>query len=117
MALSVLRAVSKEAELEPTLQGTSAFSPARQQFRNVRPTVSQQAVRLAHNAVLLQSPAALFYCWVQVVVPALAALLPISGVQVFGNERPALSAIPLNKLCDLHRKCHCMSVKTFLAIF
>lgn len=80
------------------------YLPAGQQFGDVGPAVSQQPVGLTDDAVLLQRPAALLHRRVQVVVPAFAALLPVTTVQVFGNERPALHAVLLNKVNDLHRK-------------
>lgn len=80
------------------------YVPAGQEFGDVGPAVSQQSVDLTDDTVLLQRPAALLHRRVQVVVPALAALLPVTTVQVFGNKRPALHTVLLNQINDLHRK-------------
>lgn len=61
-------------------------------------------MRLVDYSVFLLRPGSLLNLWVQVVVPALAALLPIPGVQVFGDQRPAFHAVLLHQLSDLHRK-------------
>lgn len=78
--------------------------PAGQQLGDVGPAVPQLPVGLTDDAVLLQRPAALLHRRVQVVVPALTALLPITAVQVSGNERPALHTVRLNQINDLRRK-------------
>lgn len=80
------------------------YVPARQQLGDVCPTVSQQSVGLTDDVVLLQRPATLLHCRVQMVVPALAALLPITTVQVLGDERPALHTVLVNQIDDLRRK-------------
>lgn len=78
--------------------------PAGQQFGDVGPAVSQLSVGLTDDVVLVQHPLALLHRRVQVVVPALAALLPVTTLQVFGDERPALHAVLLNEINGLHRK-------------
>ena len=62
----------------------AAYIPAGQQFGDVGPAVSQQPVGLTDDAVLLWRPAALLHRWVQVVVPALAALLADTPLKVLG---------------------------------
>ena len=55
---------------------THTDGPAREQFGHVGPAVSQPSMDLTDDVVLTQRPAALLHRRVQVVVPALAALLP-----------------------------------------
>lgn len=78
--------------------------PAGQQLGDVRPAVSQLSVGLTDHDVLVQRPLAFLHCWVQVIVPALTALLPVTTLQVFGDYRPALHAVLLNESEDLSRK-------------
>lgn len=78
-------------------------SPARQHLGNLGPAVAQHFVGLADDAVLLLRPAGLLHLGVEVVVPALPALLPQPALQVLGDERPLLRAILLNQLNDLER--------------
>lgn len=80
------------------------YLPARQHFGDVGPAVSQESVGLTDDAVFLQSPAALLHHGIEVVVPSLAALLPVPTVQVFGDERPALHTVFMDQLYHLHRK-------------
>lgn len=56
---------------------------------------------LADYAIFLLGPAGLLYLRVEVIVPALTALLPQPALQVFGNQRPLFGAILLDQLNDL----------------
>lgn len=78
--------------------------PAGQQLGHVGPAVSQESVGLTDDAVFLQSPAALLHHGIEVVVPSLAALLPVPTVQVLGDERPALHAVFMDQFYHLPRK-------------
>ena len=49
-------------------------------------------MRVYDRLVLFRCPFVLFYVWVQVVVPALAALLPDAAGQGLSNVAPVLSA-------------------------
>lgn len=57
---------------------------------------------LVDDPVLLLGPGGLLHLWVQVVVPALAALLADTTLQVLGDHRPALGAVLLNQLDHLN---------------
>ena len=59
---------------------------------------------LADDAVLLLRPAGLLHLGVEVVVPALTALLAQPALQVLGNQRPLLRAVLLDQLDDLEVK-------------
>ena len=50
--------------------------PPRQQLGNLRPTIPQDLVGLKNDAILLLCPRGLLHLRVQVVMPALPALLP-----------------------------------------
>lgn len=76
-------------------------SPPRQHLGDLSPAVAQHLVGLTDDAVLLLSPAGLLYLRVQVVVPALTALLPQPALQVLGNKGPMLCAVLLDQLDDL----------------
>lgn len=76
-------------------------SPAREQLGDFGPAVAQLLVRLVDNAVLLLGPRRLLHLRVEVVVPALAALLADAALQVLGDHRPALGAVLLDQLDDL----------------
>jgi hypothetical protein len=62
-------------------------------------------VGFTNYAVLLLSPTRFFHFRVEVVVPALTALLPQPALQVLGNQRPMLCAILLDQLNDLGKEC------------
>lgn len=57
---------------------------------------------LVDDPVLLLGPGGLLHLWVQVVVPAFAALLADATLQVLGDHRPALGAVLLNQLDHLN---------------
>lgn len=59
---------------------------------------------LTDDQILLPRPAALLHRRVQVVVPALATLLPATTAQVFGDKRPALHTVLMDQRDQLHRK-------------
>lgn len=88
-------------------------SPAREKLGDFSPAVSQLLVRLVDDPVFLLSPGRLLHLWVEVVVPALAALLADTPLQVLGDHRPALGSILLDQLdhlvggrgCELEREC------------
>lgn len=83
-------------------------SPAREQLSDFGPAVAQLLVCLVDDSVLLLGPRSLLHLWVQVVVPALAALLADTPLQVLGYHRPALGSILLNQL--YHLGCMCVFV-------
>lgn len=83
-------------------------SPAGEQLCDFGPAVAQLLVRLVDDAVLLLSPRGLLHLRVQVVVPALAALLANSPLQVLGDHRPALGSILLHQLDHLGWPCLCV---------
>lgn len=58
-------------------------------------------MRLVDDAVLLLGPGRLLHLRVEVVVPALAALLADAALQVLGDHRPALGAVLLDQLDHL----------------
>lgn len=60
---------------------------------------------LVDDPVLLLSPRCLLHLWVQVVVPALTALLADTPLQVLGDDRPALGSILLDQLDHLGWAC------------
>ncbi len=55
-------------------------------------------VSIINDSVLLFSPRRLFDVWIQMVVPALTALLANSSLQVFGNQCPTLRPVLLDQL-------------------
>ena len=59
---------------------------------------------LTDDAVLLLCPAGLLHLRVEVVVPALTALLAQPAFQVLGDQRPLLRAVLLDQLDDLGGK-------------
>lgn len=79
--------------------------PPRQQLGDIRPAVSQHSLGLTDDAVFFRCPAAFLHRRVQVVVPSLADLLPVTTVHVFGDERPTLGAKLLHQVNNLQRKC------------
>lgn len=56
---------------------------------------------LTDYSIFLLGPAGLFHLRVEVIVPALPALLPQPALQVLGNQRPLFGAILLDQLNDL----------------
>lgn len=88
-------------------------SPARKKLGDFGPAVSQLLMRLVDDPVFLLSPGRLLHLWVEVVVPALAALFANAPLQVLGDHRPALGSILLDQLdhlvggrgCELEREC------------
>lgn len=77
------------------------YSPSREQLGNLSPAVTQQAVRLVDDEVLLRRPRRLLHIGIEVVVPALSTLLPQSALQVLGYHRPLLVAVEIDELYDL----------------
>lgn len=76
-------------------------SPPWQHLGDLSPAVAKHLVGLTDNAVLLLSPAGLLYLGVEMVVPALTALLPQPALQVLGDQRPLLCAVLFDQLDDL----------------
>lgn len=82
--------------------------PSRQQLGNLSPAVSEQAVSLVDDEVLLGGPRRLLHVGIEVVVPALSALLPQSTFQMLGNHSPLLVAVEIYKLNNLRNdECAC----------
>lgn len=88
-------------------------SPSRKQFGDLSPAVAQHAVSLVDDEIFLWSPGRLLDVWIEVVVPALSALLPKTALQVLGHHRPLLVAVLLHELNHLdtaghrlHTLCH-----------
>lgn len=79
-------------------------SPAGQQLGDDGPAVPQLPLGLPDDEVLLQRPAALAHRRVQVLVPALATLLPAATLHSGGDERPVPGAILQDQSHKLHRK-------------
>lgn len=88
----------------PPPQASRGSSPPRQHLGNLGPAVAQHLVGLPDDTVLFLGPAGLLHLGIEVVVPALTALLPQPALQVLGNQRPLLRAILLNQLNDLGGK-------------
>lgn len=82
---------------------TCFSSPAREQLCDFSPAVSQFLVRLVDDPVLFLGPRRLLHLRVEVVVPALAALLADTTLQVLGDHRPALRSVLLDQLDHLGR--------------
>lgn len=61
-------------------------------------------MRLVDDAVLLLGPRCLLHLRVEVVVPALAALLADAALEVLGDHRPALGTVLLDQLDHLLRR-------------
>lgn len=85
----------------PGLRPPAGSSPPWQHLGNLGPAVAEHLVGLTDDAVLLLSPAGLLHLGVEVVVPALTALLPQPALQVLGNQCPLLRAVLLDQLDDL----------------
>lgn len=77
-------------------------SPPREQLGDLGPTVSQQAVGLVDDEVLLGCPRGLLHVGIEVVVPAFSALLAQPALQVPGHYGPLLVAITIYQLYDLN---------------
>ena len=77
-----------------------ADAPAREQLGDLGPFVAQPGVGLEDDVVLLRGPGRLFDAGVEVVVPALAALLSDAALEVARDEGPALWAVLVDKLDD-----------------
>lgn len=60
------------------------------------PPVSEFLVQLENFLVFLFSPAVLFYVWVEMIVPALAALLSDATLNIVSDLAPILSAVDAN---------------------
>lgn len=78
--------------------------PSREQLGNLSPAVSQQAVSLVDDEVLLGRPRRLLHIGVEVVVPALSALLPQPALQVLGHHCPLFVAVAIDKLYNLRNE-------------
>lgn len=85
----------------PGPQRPAGSSPPRQHLGDLGPAVAEHLVGLTDDAVLLLRPAGLLYLGVEVVMPALTALLPQPALQVLGDQRPLLRAVLLDQLDDL----------------
>ena len=68
-------------------------SPAGDEFGDLGPLVAPLLVSVVDDPVLLVSPGGFLDLWVEMVVPSLAALLPDSSLQVFGNQSPSLRPV------------------------
>lgn len=77
-------------------------SPPREQLGDLGPAVSQQAVGLVDDEVLLGRPRGLLHVGIEVVVPAFSALLAQPALQVPGHYGPLLVAITIYQLYDLN---------------
>lgn len=75
--------------------------PAGEQLSDFGPAVSQLLVGLVDDPVLFLGPRGLLHLRVEVVVPALAALLADAPLQVLGDDRPALGSVLLHQLDHL----------------
>lgn len=78
--------------------------PSGEQFGNLSPAVSQQAVSLVDDEVLLGRPRGFLHIGIEVVVPSLSALLPQSALQLLGDHRPLLVAVEIDELYHLRDK-------------
>lgn len=82
--------------------GVSKCPPSREQLGDLGPAVSQHAVGFVDDEILLCGPGGLLHVRVEVVVPALAALLPQSPLQVFGHRGPLFITVFIYQLDHLH---------------
>ena len=73
-------------------------SAALEHLSNLGPLVADNAVHEEEDPLLFFVPIDLLNAWVEVVVPALAALLSHTTVQVLRNEGPLLRAVGDDKL-------------------
>lgn len=56
---------------------------------------------LVDDEIFVWGPGRLLDVWIEVVVPALSALLPETALQVLGHHRPLLVAVLLHELNHL----------------
>ena len=75
--------------------------PPRQQLGDFRPLVAEDLVRLVDDRVLVLRPGALLDLRVEVVVPALAALLADAALEMARYKRPFLRAVLVHEFDDL----------------
>lgn len=80
--------------------------PSREQLCNLRPAVSQYAVSLVDDEVLLRGPRRFLHTRIEMVVPALSALLSQPAFQVLGHHRPLFVAVAVHKLYNLRNVEH-----------
>ncbi len=88
--------------------------PSGEQLGNLSPAVSEQAVSLVDDEVLLGCPRRLLHAGIEVVVPALSTLLPQSALQVLGNHRPLFVAVEIYKLYNLRNEGHASELQLIL---
>ncbi len=72
--------------------------PTIQILSNLRPTISILQIKVKNFLVFFFGPPILLDVWVQVVMPALSALLSNSAFEVVCNLAPVLGAIHLHLL-------------------
>ena len=77
------------------------IGPTRKQLRDLGPSISKGFVSLKNLPVLLFPPRLLVNVGVEVVVPALPALLPNSARQMPCNQTPLLRTVLSDELDDL----------------
>ena len=78
----------------------SVISASFKYFGDFSPFVVDDSVHEEENPLFLLAPIDLLYHWVQVVVPALTALLADAIREMLCNQRPLLRAIALDELED-----------------
>ena len=79
------------------------YLPPREQLGDLSPAVSEQAVSLVDDEVLLCCPRRLLHIGIEVVVPTLSTLLPQSALQMLGYHGPLFVAVEIYKLYDLRK--------------
>jgi hypothetical protein len=71
--------------------------PSRQVPRDFSPLIANSRMSIGDDAVFFGAPTLFSDAWVQVVVPALAALLPNTTLEVRGDQRPPIGAVLHNE--------------------
>lgn len=77
------------------------YLPSGEQLGNLSPAVSEQAVSLVDDEVLLRSPRRFLHVGIKMVVPALSTLLSQPALQMLGYQCPLFVAVEIHKLYDL----------------
>mmetsp|Transcript_33230 Transcript_33230/g.98762 ORF Transcript_33230/g.98762 Transcript_33230/m.98762 type:complete len:262 (+) Transcript_33230:1740-2525(+) len=75
--------------------------PAVQQLGDLGPPGPQSSGRFDDHLVLLLHPLSAVDVRIEVIVPALPALLPQSSLELLGDERPLLLPVLMDQLCHL----------------
>lgn len=86
--------------------------PSREQLSNLSPAVSEQAVSFVDNEVLLGCPWWLLHAGIEVVMPALSALLSQSALQVLGYHCPLFVAVEIYKFYNLRNEVYTLKLLT-----